>query len=557
MDQGQPTDSSVSRREFLRTAAGSGAALATSGLSAFLPNSVITARRRRRHPRPRPTPTPTPSPTSGPAVVIDDATIPQLQQFMASGTATSQSLVAHYQQRISSLNPTLHAVIEVNPNAASIAKQLDQERSQGQLRGPLHGIPILVKDVVATADSMQTTAGSLALAGSTVAADAVVANRLRAAGAVILGKGNLSEWSNFRGANPPSGWSARGGFTRNAYRLDWDVSGSSSGSAVAAAANMCAAAIGAETDGSILYPASTNLVVGLKPTVGLVSQNGIIPVARSQDTTGPMTRTVTDAAILLGVLQSPFGPVAGHSLPSSYTDFLVRGALNGARIGVDRRYFSANYGAESDLTTMANAALATMQQLGATIVNTDSGDPINYADEERLVLLTEFKVQIANYLGGLTNTSMRTLADLINFNNSHCGSEMRYFGQEIFQQAQATSGNLSDPQYLAARNTCLQLARTQGIDAALQNGHLDAIVAPGYTLACRPAAVAGYPSISVPLGLSSAGRPAALWMWSGFLQEGRLLGLAYDLEQQLQPRKNAVLMRGSLPAVPAQTGPCG
>ncbi len=475
---------------------------------------------------------------------------------MGSGVVTSQGLVAHYQQRISSLNPTLHAVIELNPNAMTIAQQLDQERNQGQLRGPLHGIPILVKDTVATADKMQTTAGSLALVGSVVPGDAVVVSRLRAAGAIILGKANLSEWSNFRGSNPPSGWSARGGFTRNAYRLDFDVSGSSSGSAVAAAANLCAAAIGTETDGSILYPASTNLVVGLKPTLGLVSQGGIIPVARSQDTAGPMTRTVGDAAILLGVLQSPFGPVSGHTIPSSYTGFLARGALNGARIGVDRRYFSSSYGAESDLTAMAQTAISTMQRLGATVVDTDSGDPLAYAAAEQTVLLFEFKAQIANYLAGLGNTSMRTLADLINFNRSHCASELRYFGQETFEQAQNTSGNLSDSQYLAARAACLNLARTQGIDAALQRDHLDAIVAPGYSLACRPAAVAGYPSISVPVGLSSAGRPAALWMWSGFLQEGRLLGLAYDLEQELQPRRGAVLMRGSLPSTPAATGPC-
>jgi amidase len=389
-----------------------------------------------------------------------------------------------------------------------------------------------------------------------VPGDSVVASRLRAAGAVILGKANLAEWSNFRGANPPSGWSARGGFTRDAYRLDWDVSGSSSGSAVAAAASLCAATVGGETDGSILYPAGNNLVVGLKPTVGLISQQGIIPVARSQDTTGPMARTVTDAAILLGALQSPFGAVLGHSLPSSYTGFLVRGALNGARIGVDRRYFTAAYGAESDLTAMANMALSTMQRLGATIVDTDSGDPLAYADEERLVLLTEFKVQIASYLSGLGNTAMRTLNDLINFNKSHCSTEMRYFGQETFLQSQSTSGNLSDPQYHSARATCVQLARTQGIDGALQRNNLDAIVAPSYTFACRPAAVAGYPSISVPLGLSSAGRPAGLWMWSGFLQEPKLLGFAYDLEQQLQPRKNAPLMQGSVPPVPAQATSC-
>jgi amidase len=461
-----------------------------------------------------------------------------------------------YLSRIASLNPLLHAVIETNPNAISIAQHLDSERRKGQIRGPLHGIPILVKDNIATRDNMETTAGSLALVGSTVPADAVLVQRLRAAGAVILGKANLSEWANFRGFAPFNGWSARGGFTRDAYLLDFDPCGSSSGSAVAAAADMCAGAVGTETDGSIVCPSGNNLIVGLKPTVGLISQDGIIPIAHSQDTAGPMARTVTDVAILLGTLQSPFGPVMGHNIPTDYTAFLQRGALNGARIGVDRRYFTADYGGEDDLVAVAEQGLDAMAQLGATIVDTDGGDPFAYFDAEFTVLLVEFKAQIAQYLSTLGKTSVRTLADLIAFNIAHCPQEMKYFGQEIFELAEATSGDLTDPDYLAARALCLQLARTEGIDAALQRDNLDAIVAPTYSFASAPAAVAGYPNISIPVGLTPDNKPAGLWMWSGFLQEPKLLGFAFDLEQELQPRRNAQQLVGTVPPEPADAGIC-
>jgi amidase len=290
--------------------------------------------------------------------------------------------------------------------------------------------------------------------------------------------------------------------------------------------------------------------VGIKPSLGLISQDGIIPVARSQDTAGPIARTITDAAILLGVMQSPFGPAMGFNIPANYTSSLQRGALKGARIGVDRRYYTERYGARTDLPGPTETALATMRRLGATIIDTDSGDPFDYSEAHDTVLRVEFKSQIANYLTTLRGTSLRTLADLIAFNQAHCPTEMRYFGQEIFTSSQNTPGDLNDPQYVVARDLCVRLSRAQGIDAAIQRDNLDAIVAPGFSLGFRPSAVAGYPNISVPIGQTSQGKPAALWMWSGFLQERKLLGYAFDLEQELQPRNGLALFQGAVPADP-------
>ncbi len=478
---------------------------------------------------------------------------------MNSGALTSAQLVTNYLNQIASLNPLLHAVIETNPDALSIAQARDKERKTGKLRGPLHGIPIIVKDNLATKDKMQTTAGSLALVGSTVPADSVVVNRLRAAGAVILGKANLSEWANFRGNAPFNGWSARGGFTRDPYLLSFDPCGSSSGSAVAAAANMCAATVGTETDGSVVCPSGNNLNFGLKPTVGLVSQDGIIPIAHSQDTAGPMCRTVTDVAIMLGVMQSPFGPVSGKSVPSDYTQFLKLGSLNGARIGVDSRYFSHAFGGEQDLVKVAQNGIDAMQSLGATVIPTDSGNPFQnnfrFYDDEFTVLLYEFKVQIAQYLATLGNTTMRTLADLIAFDIAHCPEEMKYFGQQVFELAQQTSGNLNDPVYVNARSDNLTFARANGIDAALKKDNLDAIVAPTYSFASSLPAVAGYPNLSIPVGLTPDGKPAGLWMYSGFLKEPELLALAYDLEQAIKPRVQPGFL-GSVPPEPPDAGIC-
>jgi amidase len=485
-----------------------------------------------------------------------EATIPQLQAMMFSGALTSRELTLGYLHRIDRVNPLLHAVIQTNPKAVSIAEQLDNERREGHLRGPLHGIPILVKDNIATEGKMQTTAGSLALLNSRVPGDAPLVSKLRAAGAVILGKANLSEWANFRGFAPFNGWSARGGFTRDPYVLDFDPCGSSSGSAVAAAENLCAVAIGTETDGSVVCPAGNNLVVGLKPTVGLVPQDGIIPIAHSQDTAGPIARTVTDIAILLSVIQSPFGPVAGHSVPSDYTVFLHPGALRGARIGVDQRYFTADFGGEPDLVAVVNdVAIPALSSLGATVVPTDTGDSTLYFDAEFTVLLFEFKVQIAQYLATLEHTDMRTLSDLIAFDVAHCPQEMKYFGQEIFEMAEATSGDLTDPTYTAARQLCLQLSRAQGIDMALAKDNLHAIIAPSYSFASSPAAVAGYPDISVPVGLTPEGKPVGIWMYSTFLHEPQLLAFAYDFEQALKPRQRPQFL-GSLPPLPPDAGIC-
>jgi amidase len=411
-------------------------------------------------------------------------------------------------------------------------------------------LPVLVKDNLATADQMQTTAGSLALVGSVVPADSVVVQKLRAAGAIILGKANLSEWANFRGFAPFNGWSARGGFTRDPYLLHFDPCGSSSGSAAGAAAGLCAVAIGTETDGSIVCPSGNNLCVGIKPSIGLVSQEGIIPIAHSQDTAGPITRTVRDAAVLLGVIQNP---LAGA--PPDYTRFLVRGALNGARIGYDRRYFTPAFGGEADLISVIEPAIQVMRDLGATVVETDSGDPNRYSDAEFTVLLYEFKLQIAEYLAGLTNTTIRTLADLIQFDIDHCPEEMEFFGQEIFELSEATSGDLTDPVYRQARELCIRLTRAQGIDAALQRDQLDAIIAPSYSFASTPAAVAGYPNISIPVGLTNAGKPAGIWMYCSYLGEAKLISFAYDLEQEIHPR-SAPQFIPPLPPKPADAGIC-
>jgi amidase len=526
----------VSRREFLGTTLAGSAALFAGGLSTLVPRS-----------------------TSGATASWIEATIPDLQALMNSGALTSVQLTSNYLNQIASLNPLLHAVIETNPDALAIAKKLDTERHSGHLRGPLHGIPVLVKDNLATKDKMQTTAGSLALVNSIVPADSVVVNRLRAAGAVILGKANLSEWANFRGNAPFNGWSARGGFTRDPYLLSFDPCGSSSGSAVASAANLCATAVGTETDGSVVCPSGNNLNMGLKPTVGLVSQDGIIPIAHSQDTAGPMCRTATDVAIMLGVMQSPFGPVSGQPVPSDYTQFLKLGSLKGARIGIDSRYFSPAFGGEQDLVAVAKKGLDAMQSLGATLVPTDTGNPrqenFKFYNDEFTVLLYEFKVQIAQYLAGLSNTTMHTLADLIAFDIANCPEEMKYFGQEVFELAQQTSGNLNDPAYLSARADNLTFARTNGIDAALQRDKLDAIVAPTYSFASTPAAVAGYPDMSIPVGLTPEGKPAGLWMYSGFLKEPTLLAFAYDLEQAIKPRTQPQFL-GSVPPEPHDAGIC-
>src|ERR1041385_2919694 len=349
-------DHIITRRKFLGTTALSSAALLSGGITSFLRHSAF----------------------AGGSFDFVEKSISELQAAMTAGELSSSELTHGYIRRIQSLNPLIHSVIELNPNAIAIAIQLDAERRRGFVRGPLHGIPLLVKDNIATDDQMQTTAGSLALYGSHVPGDAIIIQQLRAAGAIILGKTNLGEWANFRSNIPvyplAVGWSARGGDTKNAYDLSSTSWGSSAGSGNGAAANLCAAAIGTETDGSITGPSAVENIVGLKPTLGLISQEGIVPISHQQDTAGPMARSVTDVAILLGVLQSPFGEVIGHTLPGNYTQFLQRGALDGARIGRDVRYFDYSYygvPGDEDSVAFANHALDVMHSLGATIVDTD------------------------------------------------------------------------------------------------------------------------------------------------------------------------------------------
>lgn len=490
-----------------------------------------------------------------------EATIPELQALMGSRALSSLALTKAYLARIGREDALLGAVIETNPQALGIAAQRDAERRRGRIRGPLHGIPVLLKDNIATADRMETTAGSLALVGSRVPADAPLVAALRRAGAVILGKANLSEWANFRGfiaPGFPNGWSARGGFTRNPYVLDWDPCGSSSGPAVAAAANLCAVTVGTETDGSILCPAGNNGVVGLKPTLGLIPQGGIIPIAHSQDTAGPITRTVTDAAIMLNAMRDPFGPVVGHPLPADYTAYLQRGAMAGARIGVDRRNFLEDYFAVPELNLVTEQALDVMAGMGATIIDIEVDecpDPNAWFEPEFTVLLNEFKYGVAAYLGTLSHTRMRTLADLIQFNIDHCPEEMQYFGQELFEIAETFSGSLTDPDYLAARASSFDLAGPQGLDKVLDDHDLDVLVSPAYSIGYSAAAVAGYASMSVPAGVAEDGRPGCVFMSGRFLDEPKLISLAYDLEQELGPRALPQYL-GTVPGPFADAGLC-
>ena len=537
-------DHRISRRDFLAAGAAGGAAVLLGGAG-----SVVTAK--------------SPAPLLDEQADWFDASIRDLGRLMRRRELSSEDLTSAYLDRIALLNPTLHAVIETNPDALRIARRRDRERRHGHVRGPLHGIPILLKDNIATDDEMETTAGSLALVGSQVPEDATVAARLRAAGAVILGKANLSEWANFRGFVPAdfpaglflNGWSARGQFTRDPYVLDWDPCGSSSGSGVGPAANLCAGAVGTETDGSVVCPAGNNGIVGLKPTLGLVSQQGIIPIAHSQDTAGPMARSVTDVALLLNAMKSPFGRVKGHELPHDYTRFLRRGKLKGARIGVDRRLFDTKYFADPDLNVVTEQALKVMASLGATIVDPiDGPDPFAFGDAELTVLLYEFKVDVAKYLGRLHHTSMRTLADLIAFNKEHCTEEMKYFGQELFELAEATTG-LSDPVYRNARKLCVDLTRRHGLDQVMRENHLDAIVAPTYSYGSSAPAVAGYPNISLPTGVTADGRPGGIWMYGRFLSEPKLLAYAYDLEQEIGGRPLPQFL-GKVPALPPDAGIC-
>jgi amidase len=488
---------------------------------------------------------------------LEEATLTELRARLRSGELTSAALVGAYRERIAALDqrgPELRAIIELNPEAEAIAAALDAERRDKGERGPLHGIPILLKDNIGTADRMTTTAGSLALVGSIPSRDAGVAARLRAAGAVLLGKANLSEWANFRSRRSTSGWSSRGGQCRNPYALDRNPSGSSSGSAVATTANLCAAAVGTETDGSIVSPASRCGIVGLKPTLGLVSRAGIIPIAHSQDTAGPMGRTVTDVAILLGAMagvdeRDEATLAAGEHVEADYTRFLDVDGLRGARIGV----FRPRGLRDNPLTDgVLAAALAVLRERGAVIVDpVEIESAAKVSDPEREVLLFEFKTDLERYLAELGPAApVKSLAELIAFDEAHRAQVMPYFGHDSFVAAQA-KGPLTDAAYRKALEDSRRYARAEGLDAALATNKLDALVAssggPAWLIdllngdsgtggSSSLAAVAGYPNITVPAGWA-AGLPLGISFMGKPWSEPVLLRLAYAFEQATRARR--------------------
>jgi len=486
---------------------------------------------------------------------LDEITVARLQEMMTAGTITSRRAVDLYLARIDAIDrsgPALRSVIELNPDARSIADALDAERRARGTRGPLHGIPVLIKDNIDTGDRMMTTAGSLALEGSIAARDAFVAGRLRAAGAVILGKTNLSEWANIRSTKSSSGWSARGGQTKNPYILDRNPCGSSSGTGTAIAANLAAVGVGTETDGSIVCPSGAAGLVGIKPTVGLVSRSGIIPISHSQDTAGPMARTVADAAALLTAMAGvdPRDPATARSAGKSadYVRALDAGALKGARIGVARkRYFG--YSPPAD--RVVEAAIAAMKKAGAVIVDPADIPTAGTIDSCVLdILLYEFKADLNKYLAALpASVKVRSLADVIAFNERERGREMPYFGQELFEMAEK-KGPLTSPAYRTAKRSCQARARVQGIDAVMNRHKLDALVAPTGSPAwpidlvngdhflgasSTPAAVAGYPAITVPAGFSN-GLPIGISFMGRQWSEARLIALAYAFEQATRHR---------------------
>ena len=530
----------MNRRAFLRLAA-------LTGIAAFSTPTIPLARAS--------------SLASGPSKKVkpfelDEITIAQLQDRLARGEASAVSLVKKYQARIEAIDrhgPRLNAVIELNPDALAIAAALDKERRSQGPRGLLHGVPVLIKDNIDTHDRMTTTAGSLALAGSIPPRDSFVAARLRAAGAVLLGKSNLSEWANFRGSLSTSGWSGRGGETRNPYILDRNPSGSSSGSAVAVSANLCAVAVGTETDGSILAPASFYGIVGIKPTLGLVSRSGIIPIAHSQDTAGPMARTVADAAILLSALArtDAFDPATAEASAKAEKDYgrgLDLGGLRGARLGVARSFF----GAHPKVDELIESALGQLKQLGAELIEgiaLKKSAELEQAEGE--VLHYEMKADMNAYLASLgPQATVRTLKDIIEFNQRHKDTELLWFGQEELLKSEA-KGPLTEKAYLDALATCKRLARTEGIDAAMNKDNLDAIVAPTTTPAhvtdwvlgdhdlgdsTTFAAVAGYPSITVPAGQVFE-LPVGISFFGRAWSEPTLLRIAFAFEQGSKARR--------------------
>jgi amidase len=487
---------------------------------------------------------------------LDEASITELREGLESGKHTARSLTEKYLARIEAIDrkgPALRSVIELNPDALAIADALDKERKDKGARGPLHGIPVLIKDNIDTADQMATTAGSLAFFGAKPPQDAFLVRKLRKAGVVLLGKTNLSEWANFRCSYSTSGWSGRGGLTKNPYALDRNTSGSSSGSGAAVAANLCAVAVGTETDGSIVSPSSVNGIVGIKPTVGLVSRSGVIPISATQDTAGPMARSVRDAAILLSALagvdpdDKTTADAKDQSFPD-YTKFLDAKGLKGARIGVARNYF----GFHDAVDAVTKDALAVLKGAGAILIDPADLPNIDKVGEfETTVMLYEFKAGLHAYLARLgPKAPVRSLADIIAFNDRNKKKEMPFFGQNTLVKAEAKEA-LTAKEYLDALEKCRTLARKEGIDAVMDKHKLDALVAPtegpawltdlvdgdrSLGTSSTAAAVAGYPTITVPAGFVF-GLPVGISFFGRAWSEPVLLKLAYAFEQASKARK--------------------
>jgi amidase len=552
MPRKSPSASTADRRLFLQTAlvGGAGAALGSlsPALSAARASSLPTAAPAGSEPEPRA--------AEVKNFELEEITISQLQEGMKSGKFTARSLVEKYASRIDEIDkrgPAINTVLELNPDALAIADALDQERKAKGVRSPLHGIPVLIKDNIDTADKMMTTAGSLALLGSKPAKDSFVAQKLRAAGAVILGKTNLSEWANIRSSHSTSGWSGRGGLTRNPYALDRNPCGSSSGTGAGISANLCAVGIGTETDGSIVCPSSANGLVGIKPTVGLVSRSGIIPISHTQDGAGPMCRTVRDAAILLGALTGidPEDSATTASQGKSYSDyaqFCDPNGLKGARIGVARKYA----GFSDPVDALLEQSLDALKKAGATLVDPADIETLGkFGDSEFLVFLYELKADLNAYLARLgPGAPVRTLKDIIDFNERNRQKEMPYFGQDTFIKSEA-KGPLTEKEYLDALAKNHQLARVEGIDALMDKHKLDAIVAPTGGPAwltdlvngdafsggsSNAAAVAGYPNINVTAGFIS-GLPVGISFFGRAWSEPTLIRLAYAFEQTTKARQ--------------------
>ncbi|MCH9803295.1 amidase [bacterium] len=486
---------------------------------------------------------------------LQEATVADLQAAMENGDHTARSITELYLKRIDQMNtsgPELRAIIETNPDALVLADQLDTERRDHGPRGPLHGIPVIIKDNIDTADAMTTTAGSLALEGSTPAEDACIIERLRAAGAIVLAKANMSEWAYFRGERATSGWSARGGQCRNPYALDRNPCGSSSGSGVAASANLAAITIGTETNGSIMCPSSMNGIVGIKPTVGLWSRTGIIPISHSQDTAGPMARTVADAVALLGPLAGPdpsdaATTTADANVLSDYTQCLDPGSLRGARIGVARNFD----GFHPLVVELFEAALDQMRNAGAVVIDGTDLGTTTWTDKLPLTVLEyEFRDGLNNYLANLGHATLATIDDLVEFNGRNADRELIHFGQQRIIAA-AGRGGLDETEYLDALHTVQRSTRDEGIDQVMDTHNLDALVAPTADLAwptdhikgdrrdggssAGPAAIAGYPNITVPMG-QVRGLPAGISFFGRAWSEPTLIGIAYAYEQATRHR---------------------